>query len=131
MAGTWDADITIIHAADEGGSLATGTVRCGEAFDVLATIRVGRNLMQFVDTADLFVSVRNLSASRPLTRRHLSIPLAPQDAALSRQLRVAVAGGWAAEDGDLLEALATLKVTAGVNPDYALARSAPFIVTMP
>ena len=131
MAGTWDADITIIHAADEGGSLAVDTIPCGEAFDVLATIRVGRNLMQFVDTCDLFVSVHNLSAGRLLTRRRLSLPLAPQDVALTRQLRVAVAGGWAAEDGDLLEALATLKITAGVNPDYSLARSAPFIVSTP
>jgi hypothetical protein len=131
MAGTWDADITSLHAAAEGGSLAADTVRCGEAFDVVATIRVGRNLMQFVDTCELFVSVRNLSASRLLTRRRLSLSLTPQDASLTRQLRVAVAGGWAAEDGDLLEALATLKVTAGVNPDYSLARSAPFIVTAP
>jgi hypothetical protein len=131
MAGTWDADITSLHAAAEGGSFAADTVRCGEAFDVVATIRVGRNLMQFVDTCELFVSVRNLSAARLLTRRRLSLPLTPQDASLTRQLRVAVAGGWAAEDGDLLEALATLKVTAGVNPDYSLARSAPFIVTAP
>jgi hypothetical protein len=131
MAGTWDADITLLHAAAEGGSSAADTVPCGEAFDVLAGIRVGRNLMQFVDTCDLFVSVRNLSACRLLTRRRLSLPLAPQDAALARQLRVAVAGGWTAEDGDILEVVATLKVTAGVNPDYSLARSAPFLVTVP
>ncbi len=31
--------------------------------------------------------------------------------------------GWTAGDGDILDVVATLKVTAGINPDYSLATS--------
>jgi hypothetical protein len=129
MSGTWDADVTLVHAAAEGGTDPLDTVAAGQPFDVVASVRVGRNLMQFVDAYDLFVSVRNLSRSSIVDRCHQSCPLAPQDAPLHRQLRVAIPAGWTATEGDLLELLATFKVTAGINADYTLARSAPLIVT--
>jgi hypothetical protein len=131
MAGSWDADLTLLHVACEGGSLPADTVANGKAFDVVASVRIGRNLMQFVDSCDLFVSVRNLSRSCLVARRQESHPLAPQDAALTRQFRLPVDAGWTADEGDILEAVAALKVTAGVNPDYSLARSALFIVSAP
>jgi hypothetical protein len=37
-------------------------------------------------------------------------------------------GGWG-NDGDVLEVIASYKVTAGVNTDYSTARSELFIVT--
>jgi hypothetical protein len=129
MSGTWDANVILVYATRKGDSNAVDTVRNGEAFDVLASIRIGRNLMQFVDNYDLFVSVRNLSQSSILSSQQQSDTLAPQNASLSCQLRVGVDAGWTASDGDILEVIATLKVTAGINPDYSLARSAPVIVS--
>jgi hypothetical protein len=129
MSGTWDADVTLVYAACGGGSFAVDTIKNGEAFDVVASIRIGRNLMQVVDNYDLFVSVRNLSQSSILLRQRQSRALAPQNAPLSQQLRVGVDAGWTANEGDILEVVATLKVTAGIHPDYSLTKSGPFIVS--
>ena len=129
MSGTWDANVTLVYATCQGSSFAVDTIRNGEAFDVVASIRVGRNLMQFVDNYDLFVSVRNLNQSSILSSQHQSHGLAPQDAPLSQLLRVGVDPGWTANEGDILEVVATFKVTAGINADYTLAKSAPFIVS--
>jgi hypothetical protein len=85
--------------------------------------------MQFVDSYDLFVSVRNLSESCLLARQHQSQVLAPQYAQLIKQLRVSLAAGWMANEGDVLELIATLKITAGINPDYSVVKGAPLIVS--
>ena len=128
MSGTWDASILLVHAAADGGAHPIDVVGNGDAFEVVASIRIGRNLMQFVDTCELFVSVRNLSRSTTLLSRHQPYVLVPQDAPHDQRLHVKVEAGWDAGEGDALEILATLKVTAGINSDYTLARSAPFVV---
>jgi hypothetical protein len=129
MSGTWDANIVLVYIVCEDRFFAIDALDNGEAFDVLADVRIGRNLMQFVNECELCVSVRNLSQSSTLLRRRQSYPLAPQDAPLDQQLLVKFSAGWNASDGDVLEVLATFKVKAGINRDYSLARSAPFIVT--
>lgn len=130
MSGTWDATITLVYAVDDGGLCALATVRNGDAFEVVANVRIGRNLMQFVDRCELFVSVRNLSRSSTLASRHQSHVLTPQDAPLEQPLHVKFDGGWRADEGDVLEVLTTFKVTSGINHDYTQSRSAPFIVTL-
>ncbi len=128
MSGSWDATIMLVYVVDDGSAFPVDAVSNGSAFEVVAGIRIGRNLMQFVDTCELFVSVRNLSRSTTLLSQHQSYVLVPQDAPHDQRLHVKVAAGWNADEGDALEVLATLKVTAGINSDYTLARSAPFIV---
>jgi hypothetical protein len=129
MSGTWDATILLVRAVDEGGSVPIDAVGNGHAFDVLASVRIGRNLMQFVDACELFVSVRNLSQSRTLLRQRQSFALTPRNAPLEQTLQVKFGDGWTADEGDALEVVATFKVTAGANHDYTLARSAAFVVT--
>jgi hypothetical protein len=129
MSGTWDATILLVHAVDEGGAVPIDAVGNGDAFDVVASVRIGRNLMQFVDACDLFVSVRNLSQSSTLLRQQQSFVLTPRNAPLDQTLQMKFGAGWTANDGDALEVVATFKVTAGANHDYTLARSAPFVVT--
>ena len=131
MSGTWDATILSAYAAGTGEPFAVDAVGNGEKFDVVANVRIGRNLMQFVDRCELFVSVRNLSRSTTLASRHQQYELTPQKLALHEAFRVQFASGWSAGEGDVLEVLATFKVTSGINYDYSMARSAPFIVTGP
>jgi hypothetical protein len=128
MTGSWDAGIKLVYARDRNGCLAIDTIRNGDAFAVIAEIGIGRSLMQVVTGCDLAVSVRNLSQSRTMVRERLSHPLAAQDAALRHRLNATVDAGWNADDGDVLEVIATFKVTAGVHRTYSLARSAPFVV---
>ena len=130
MSGTWDANIRLVYAVDDGGSFAIDTNENGRAFEVIANIGIGRNLMQFVDKCDLFVSIRNLSQSNTVLCQHQSYALAPQSASLNQKLQVKFDAGWKANEGDVLEVVATFKVTAGANSDYTLAGSAPFIVSI-
>jgi hypothetical protein len=129
MTGSWDAGIKRLYARDRNGSPAIGTIRNGDPFEVVAEVGIGQGLMQFATGCDLAVSVRNLSQSRILACARLSYPLAAQDGALRHRLDATVDGGWRANDGDVLEVIATFKVTAGVHKTYSLARSAPFIVS--
>jgi hypothetical protein len=131
MSGTWDATILSAYAAEPGESYAVDAVGNGEKFDVVANVRIGRNLMQFVDRCELFVSVRNLTSSTTLASQHQQYELTPQKLALNDAFWVQFASGWTAGEGDVLEVLATFKVTSGINYDYSMARSAPFIVTGP
>jgi hypothetical protein len=131
MSGTWDATILSAYAAEPGEAYAVDAVGNGEKFDVVANVRIGRNLMQFVDRCELFVSVRNLSGSTTLASQHQQYELTPQKLALNDAFWVQFASGWTAGEGDVLEVLATFKVTSGINYDYSMARSAPFIVTGP
>ena len=131
MSGTWDATIMSAYAVDTGEPFAVDAVSNGEKFDVVANVRIGRNLMQFVDRCELFVSVRNLSRSTTMVTQHQQHTLAPQKLALNEAFRVQLASGWTAGEGDVLEVLATFKVTSGINYDYSMTRSAPFIVEGP
>src|SRR5437773_1117347 len=78
MSGTWDATILSAYAAEPGGPFAVDAVGNGEKFDVVANLRIGRNLMQFVDRCELFVSVRNLSRSTTMLSQHQQHTLAPR-----------------------------------------------------
>jgi len=131
MSGTWDATILSAYAAGTGEPYAVDAVGNGEKFDVVANVRIGRNLMQFVDRGELFVSVRNLSRSTTTVSQHQQYELTPQKLALNEAFRVQFASGWTAAEGDVLEVLVTFKVTSGINYDYSMTRSAPFIVTGP
>ena len=131
MSGTWDATILSAYAADTDGPFAVDAVGNGEKFDVVANVRIGRNLMQFVDRCELFVSVRNLSRSTTLVTQRQQHELAPQKLALNEAFRVQFASGWTAGEGDVLEVLVTFKVTSGINYDYSMVSSDPFIVQGP
>jgi hypothetical protein len=129
MSGTWDATIMAVHAADDGWSFPIDAVENGAVFGVVASVKIGQNLMQFVDGCELFVAVRNLSQSTTLLSRRQAYALAPQRSPLNQELQLKFDAGWNANEGDVLEVVATFKVTAGINHDYSLARSGPFAVT--
>jgi hypothetical protein len=130
MSGTWDASIMLVYVVDDERAFPIDLIKNGDAFGVVTDIRIGRNLMQFVDSCDLFVSVRNLSQSNVLLSRHQSYALAPREAALNQELQVKFDDEWNADEGDVLEAIVTLKVTAGANHDYSVARSSPLVVCL-
>ena len=128
MSGHWDADIRQVQALEGGVVFAPiDVVAVGEAFDVAATAYVGEGLMAVVSYCDVFVAVRNLSRSVAVANAAVHHELVPVRRALHKTIRVKIDCGWAAVDGDVLEVLATFKVTAGVHTNYSLARSDPLI----
>jgi hypothetical protein len=130
MANNWDAQIKQLYAADDNTKLTADTVTLDTAFDVIANVEVGTNLMQFADSDELFVAVRNLSQSTILAQVNSARPLKAVDQPLNEDLKVDIGSGWKskAKVGDLLEVVATYRMDAGIHTDYSSATSQTFIV---
>ena len=131
-AGVWDANIKLLYAVDAGTFFTEDTVDNTKPFDVIANVEIGQRLNENVDRQDLFLAVQNLSQSVIKATATTGGTLAPQvNTDRNEELRASFAppgGGWG-NDGDVLEVIASYKVTAGVNTDYSTARSQLFIVT--
>lgn len=83
-----------------------------------------------LDGFDLWVSIRNLSQSNTLLTNQISRALTPaNNVPFNDEIRVAFNGGWKANEGDILQAVATYKVTAGANTAYSEDESTRFIVS--
>ena len=131
MPGNQDANIKLLYVVDENSFFTADTVDVGAAFDVIANVEIGKDLMEVVSKENLFVSVVNLSQSTVLQQQSLENVLTPvaNPDPLNQELRIKVSGGWTANEGDVLEAIATYKVTAGVYTDYSAARSGTVVVS--
>ena len=131
MPGNQDANIKLLYVVDENSFFTADTVANGAAFDVIANVEIGKDLMEVVSKENLFVSVVNLSQSTVLQQQALENVLTPvaNPDPLNQELRIKVGGGWTANEGDVLEAIATYKVTAGVYTDYSAARSGTVVVS--
>jgi hypothetical protein len=134
MPGTWDANIKLLYAADDGAFFAADAVNAGNPFDVVANVEIGARLNEVVTRHDLFVSVHNLSQSNILASQHFGVVLAPQlNTPRNEEIRIDFPGGWQAKanEGDVLEVVASYKVSAGVNTDLSSLKSPPFVVSVP
>jgi hypothetical protein len=131
MPGNQDANIKLLYVVDENSFFTADTVAVGAAFDVIANVEIGKDLMEVVSKENLFVSVVNVSQSTLLQQQSLENVLTPvaNPDPLNQELRVKVGGGWSANEGDVIEAIATYKVTAGVYTDYSSARSGTVVVS--
>jgi hypothetical protein len=132
MTGNQDANIKLLYATDAGTFFTADTVDNGDQFDIIANVEIGPDLMQIIDKEELFVSVLNVSQSTPLVpsqKQENIIAPDPNAQPLNQELRVQVTG-WNANEGDVLEAVATFKVTAGSFTDVSTARSGPVVVTV-
>ena len=130
MANSEDASIKLLYAADAGTYFTANTVQVDEAFDLIANIEIGENLFENVDDLDLFVGVRNLTQSTSVTEvahHEKLIPANNQEE--RREVRVNIVPPPAAtKEGDVLQCVATLKITHGANADYSQAMSDTFVV---
>jgi hypothetical protein len=126
--GAWGAAVRLVYPTEPGTCAAIGTLPKGSPFDVLVNVGIGPNLMHVVDAFDLFVAVRDLTASCTVARLHKVNQLRARRGALTQTLEVPVDAGWDAEEGAVLEIVATLKVTAGIHSTYSFATSPRFIV---
>jgi hypothetical protein len=131
MPSPWNASIKLLYATDVNTFFTIGTVHKGDPFDVVADVEVGENLNEAVDSFDLWVTIRNLSQFSILLRNQISRPLNPASNAPSfNEIRVGFNGGWNASEGDILQAVAAYKVTAGGFTDYSTAESNTFVVSI-
>lgn len=118
MPSDWDASIKLLYPTDQGTFFTIDDVANGATFDVIANVEIGKNL-----NFDLSVGVVNLTQSASIKTEVQSGPLTPSEQPFLAELRVPISG-WSASVGDVLQAVASFKVTAGVNVDFSSAQRA-------
>ncbi|MFI6744379.1 hypothetical protein ACIBI9_66985 [Nonomuraea sp. NPDC050451] len=129
MSGPWDAEIKLLYPVDAGTFFTVDGIRSTTAFDAIANVEIGENLNENVDQHDVWVAVRNLSKSTTIATGHGGGVLKPENNTPRREeIRIQIASGWTADVGDLLELVASYKVTAGVNTTFSSRTSEKFVV---
>jgi hypothetical protein len=129
-----DATIKLLYAVDQGTFFTIDDVTLDDPFDLVANIEIGSNLNQVVDSFVLRVGIRNLTTSETVAIEELKDTLTPGTDPRLEELRVQIPSGWAAAGsgsnvGDVLQAVASYKVEAGVNTDFSTAESNSFVVS--
>jgi hypothetical protein len=132
MPSPWDASIKLLYATDLNTFFTIDDVGRGQSFDVIANVEIGENLNEVVDRFDLRVGIVNLTQSRAVAAVNQGGALVPaNNSPLNAEVRVNIPGNWSAnaEVGDVLQAVASYKVTAGANVDFSTAQSNTFVVS--
>ena len=133
MSNDMDANIKLLYPVDKGSFFTIDDVGQGKEFDVIANVEIGEDLNEVVNRHEVRVGIVNLTQSKAVgTPQTFSENLLPQNnTARLAELRVAIPSGWNAdaEPGDVLQAIASYKVTAGVNIDFSTAQSVTFVVS--
>lgn len=129
MANDYIATIKLLYPVAAGASYTLQDIVAGKEFDVIADVEIGRDLNDVVDRFDLRLGVVNLTTAGSVAVVDCGAVLKPADAPLIEQRRVSVPGGWtAARSGDVLQVVASYKVTAGSNVETSTAQSSTFCV---
>lgn len=124
-----DASIKLLYPVDLNQFFTIDDVASGDSFDVIANLEIGQDLNQSVDNFDLRVGIVNLTQSSSVAIVNDAGALAPAAAPFFDERRVNIPAGWSANSGDVLQAVASYKVTAGVNTDFSTAVSQTFVVS--
>ncbi|RZU48720.1 hypothetical protein EV385_0439 [Krasilnikovia cinnamomea] len=124
----YDAALKLVYFADVGTFFASDTVANGEPFDVIGNVEIGKELMENVRDFKLYVKVVNLSRSTLLLAGEVADTLTAQDAPYNAELRLSFRGGWHADDGDVLQAIASYRVNTSLYNDYSTMNSHPVVV---
>ena len=133
MSNDMDANIKLLYPVDKNSFFTIDDVGQGKEFDVIANVEIGEDLNEFVNRHEVRVGIVNLTQSKAVgTPQTRTDNLTPQNnTARLEEVRVAIPSGWDAdaEPGDVLQAIASYKVTAGVNIDQSTAQSVTFVVS--
>ncbi|GIF22126.1 hypothetical protein BJ973_002452 [Actinoplanes tereljensis] len=124
-----DADIKLLYVAAQGTDFTVEVLDLATPFDVIADVEIGENLNENVKEHSIRVSIVNLSSAARIDLNSVTAPLTPQNNTPRRErLRVPFGALANADPGDVIQAIGTYKVTAGVNTDVSTAFSATFTV---
>ncbi|MEU4170818.1 hypothetical protein AB0F46_28560 [Streptomyces sp. NPDC026665] len=125
MSGPWDASLKQLFFADDQTPFTADTVTIGREYDIIADIEIGASLNSFGGEDKLVVTVTNLTTNQVVQTRTVTRQLQPA-AAVRRQRRVinfAAPDATKVSDGDVLRAVGSYRVAAGVNTDHDAAQS--------
>jgi hypothetical protein len=128
MPSDWAANIKLLYAVDAGTFFTIDDVAAGTPFDVIANVEIGEDLNENVDNFNLRIGIRNLTQSTTAAIADDNGPLTPADNPFFEERRVSFTN-WTATAGDVLQAVASYKVTAGANSAFSTAQSNTFVVS--
>lgn len=130
MANNFDANIKLLYPVDPGTNFTVDDVAKGKAFEILADVEVGQDLNAVINRHDVRVGIVNLTQAKPVGAAvNFGEVLTPAHTPLLKVLRIAIADTGDAQVGDVLQAVASYKATAGVHTDFSTAQSVTFVVS--
>jgi len=133
MSNDMDANIKLLYPVDKNSFFTIDDVGRGKEFDVVANVEVGEDLNEVIDRHKVRVGIVNLTQAKPVgLPQILDTPVTPaNNVPLLAELRVPIPGGWDAdaEVGDVLQAIASYTVIAGVNTDFSTAQTVTSVVS--
>ena len=129
MANAWDATLKLLYPADEGTFFTVDVLEPGDTYVVVGNVEIGEDLNEFATEHVLKVSIVNLTTATQVDSAEVKEQLIPQNNTQRRQeLRASLGPIQNSNPGDVLQAVASYKVTAGVNTDISTAQSVTFAV---
>lgn len=122
--GEYDARIKQLSVVKKGTSFTVSTLTVAQDFDIIADIEVGQSLNAVISRIEIFASVGNRTQLVQAQAQKFT-DNAPVAANAPREARITIPFNALAgvNEGDLLEATATLKITAGALTDLSAATS--------
>ena len=133
MSNDMDANIKLLYPVDKNSFFTIDDVGLGKEFDVIANVEIGEDLNEVVNRHEVRVGIVNLTQSRAVgvAQTRTDNLVAQNNTPRLEEVRVAIPAGWDAdaEPGDVLQAIASYKVVAGVNIDFSTAQSVTFVVS--
>jgi hypothetical protein len=129
MPGPNDASIKLLYPVDQGSFFTVDEIENNTPFDVIANVEIGEDLNQNVDDFVLRVAVVNLTQSTTVQIVNQAGNLTPaDDTTFQAEERVSF-NAPNQEVGDILQAVASYRVNAGVTSDFSTAESVTFTVS--
>jgi hypothetical protein len=129
MPGPNDASIKLLYPVDQGSFFTIDEIENNTPYDVIANVEIGEDLNQNVDDFVLRVAVRNLTQSTTVQIVEQPGNLVPaDDTTFQAEERVSFNAPNQAV-GDVLQAVASYRVNAGVTSDFSTAESVTFTVS--
>lgn len=129
MANAWDASIKLLYPADTGTFFTIDVLEPADNFVVVANVEIGEDLNEVATKHLLRVSIVNLTTATQIAFAEVPEDLEPKNNEQRRQeMRADFGPVQNANTGDVLQAVASYTVVAGVNTDVSTATSVTFVV---
>ncbi len=129
MANNWDASIKLLYPTDQGTFFTIDVLEPTDSYDVVANVEIGEGLNRFATEHTLRVSIVNLTTATQVDSAEVKEQLTPQLNTQRRQeMRASFNPPANVAGGDVLQAVASYKVTAGADTDVSTTTSETFAV---
>jgi hypothetical protein len=127
-----DAVIKLLTPVDDGTNFTIDLLPLAAGYDVVADVEIGATLVQTATQQSLHVAVVNLTTATQVQLKDVTVPIpsTPSGSPFRGTIKVDFdpVSASGAVSGDVLQAVASYKVTANSSTDVSAAQSVTFVV---